>query len=111
MIGYESLDSNALCFIHLLGASGIGIMPMKHGLEAHAIILSRTQNDKGTRAMTTDGQNLRLICIKRSADFLVVGYGSDRLLIDFFDDIAFLQFGHATIRIDAGDHDAARIVW
>ena len=60
--------------------------------------------------MTTDGQKLRLICIKRSADFLVVGYGIDRLLIDFFNDIAFLQFGHATIGIDIRDDDTANAV-
>jgi hypothetical protein len=104
------LDTNAWCFIHLVGASGIGILPMRHGLEAHATFSSWPQNDKGTRAMTTDGQNLRLIWIKRSADFLVVSYGSDRLLIDFFNDIAFLQFGHATIGIDIRDDDTANAV-
>lgn len=61
--------------------------------------------------MTTDGQNLRLIWIERSADFLVIGCGSDRLLIDFFNDIAFLQFGHATIGIDIRDDDTANAVW
>ena len=32
-------------------------------------------------------------------------------MIDFFDYIAFLQFCHTAVGIDAGDHNAAHIVW
>src|SRR6266513_1513800 len=52
--------------------------------------------------MPANRQDLRLAGIERGGNFVVIRDRCERLLIDFLDHVAFLQFGHAAIRIDAG---------
>ena len=60
--------------------------------------------------MPANRQHLRLTCIERSGDFIVIGHGTNRLLIYFLNDIAFLQIGHTRIRIDTCDCNATNAV-
>ena len=61
--------------------------------------------------MPANRQDLRLAGIERGGDFVVIRDRCDRLLIDFLDHVAFLQFGHAAIRIDTGDYDSLNVTW
>ena len=67
-------------------------------------ILARTQDEKRTRAVAADRQDLRLIRIERPNHFPVVRQRRNQLLIDLFDYIAFLQIGHARVRIDTSNY-------
>src|SRR4029077_10608065 len=61
--------------------------------------------------MAANGQHLGLVWIERSNNFFVVRNRRDWMLIDLFDDVAFLQFRHTAVWVDIGDDHSANSVW
>src|ERR1700693_1027004 len=72
--------------------TGISVLPRS----------ARPQNQKGPYPMPANRQHLRLPHIERSHDFVVIGHGTNRLLVYFLNDIAFLQLGNAGVGINPG---------
>ena len=60
--------------------------------------------------MPAHRQDLWLTPIERSYDFGVIGHGTNRLLVHFLNDVAFLQIGNARVGINPGHNNATNAI-
>src|SRR5438105_13351332 len=61
--------------------------------------------------MSAYRQDLCLPGIKRSNNFIVIGYGIYRLLVYFLNHVAFLELRNPCVLIDAGYDSSPNAVW
>src|SRR5256714_1457330 len=71
---------------------------------------ARAQNQKRSHPMPAHRQDLWLTRIERSHDLVVIGHGTNRLLVHFLNDIALLQIGNARVGINPSHDNATNAI-